>query len=53
MSFERAFGANKLTYLHGIVSYGASCGSAFPGIYTKVNKYLDWIEKEMNLMEQQ
>ena len=53
MSFERDFGGGKLTYLHGIVSYGASCGSAFPGIYTKVNKYLDWIEQEMNLMEQQ
>jgi secreted trypsin-like serine protease len=40
-----------LTYLYGIVSTGIGCGSPVPGIYTKVNKYLDWIEKEMNLME--
>lgn len=41
----------KLTYLYGVVSTGIGCGSAIPGIYTKVNRYLDWIEKEMNLME--
>ncbi|XP_031625896.1 serine protease persephone-like [Contarinia nasturtii] len=28
----------------GIVSYGLSCGTALPGIYTRVAFYLDWIE---------
>lgn len=29
----------------GITSYGPSvCGGSTPGIYTRVNKYLDWIE---------
>ena len=51
MSYEKDNGGGKMMYLHGIVSYGASCGSAFPGIYTKVNKYLGWIEQELNLME--
>ncbi|XP_070494751.1 ovochymase-like [Chironomus tepperi] len=53
LSFEKSHGGGKLSYLHGIVSYGVSCGSAVPGIYTKVNKYLNWIEKELNLMEQE
>lgn len=34
-------------YQYGIISYGAGCGSEFPAIYTKVNKYLDWINDEM------
>jgi len=37
--------------LYGVVSGGIGCGSAVPGIYTKVTKYLDWIEEVMNLME--
>lgn len=28
----------------GIVSYGISCGSELPGLYTRVAKYVDWIE---------
>jgi len=33
-------------YLHGIVSYGYKCaGKNVPGVYTKVVKFLPWIEK--------
>lgn len=28
----------------GIVSFGVSCGSALPGVYTRVAFYLKWIE---------
>ncbi|KAJ9579981.1 hypothetical protein L9F63_004364 [Diploptera punctata] len=32
--------------LAGIVSYGFGCGKAgYPGIYTKVDCYLDWIKE--------
>ena len=35
-------------YLIGIVRFGTSnCGVGFPGIYTKVTNYLDWIEKNL------
>ena len=41
--------ANRPWYQVGIVSfgYGDQCGSKYPGIYTKVGGYLDWIEKHL------
>jgi len=35
-------------YIEGIVSFGAKCGSeGWPGIYTRVSKYLDWIQENV------
>lgn len=36
--------ANNKTYIWGIVSWGENCGKPdFPGVYTKVANYFDWI----------
>lgn len=31
-------------YIVGVTSSGKLCGSRYPGIYTRVSRYLDWIE---------
>lgn len=31
-------------YIVGVTSIGKLCGSRYPGIYTRVSQYLDWIE---------
>lgn len=28
----------------GVISYGLECGSRYPGVYTRVYSYVDWIE---------
>lgn len=38
----------KKHYLVGIVSFGASCGAGYPGIYTNVAFYIDWIGSIIN-----
>lgn len=32
-------------YIAGVVSFGQSCGSKVPGVYTKVSSHIDWIEE--------
>ena len=36
---------NNRWELCGITSFGFQCSSALPGVYTKVDEYLDWIEE--------
>lgn len=40
--------------LYGIISWGQHCGYAnHPGVYVRVEKYIDWIYEKINLMMQQ
>lgn len=33
--------------LYGIVSFGVTCADEFPGVYTAVSYYLNWMNKIM------
>lgn len=38
---------NRIASIVGIVSFGISCGTRMPGIYTRVAYYLNWIESHV------
>lgn len=39
--------SNGQFVLTGIVSFGQVCGTKTPGVYTRVDKYIDWIHSVM------
>lgn len=39
------FEYNETYFVAGIVSFGLSCFTPVPALYTRVYKYLDWIEE--------
>lgn len=47
-------GQNRRWMLIGIVSFGYRCSEpGFPGVYTRTNRYLDWIEKNTRISGEQ
>jgi len=45
------FITDNLTFLYGITSYRRTNDSSNPIVYTKINRFLDWIEAAMTEME--
>ena len=46
---KEEFNGQKKFVLVGIISFGEGCGKPdFPGIYTRVSAYLDWIKANMS-----
>lgn len=35
---------NETYFVAGVTSFGVSCNTSLPAFYTRVYKYLDWIE---------
>lgn len=45
IQFRTRFNQEDIFTIVGVTSFGASCGSLIPGVYTRVSMYLDWVEK--------
>ncbi|CAH1153664.1 unnamed protein product [Phaedon cochleariae] len=49
LMFGKSQGKSLTFYQIGIVSYGFRCAeSGWPGVYTRVTKFIDWIEKNLD-----
>lgn len=38
---------NGTNFLIGITSWGVNCADGFPGVYTRVTSYFDWIDSSL------
>lgn len=38
---------NKMSTVVGVISFGMTCGSKLPSVYSRVAYYLDWIESHV------
>ena len=48
MTFEKLEGISRVT-VAGVVSFAVGCGNPrYPGIYTRVDNYLHWMEDVMS-----
>ncbi|XP_037049525.1 serine protease snake-like [Bradysia coprophila] len=41
---KRTLTSGRTYYVFGITSFGRSCATGVPGVYTRITSYLDWIE---------